>query len=69
LCSREYNVSIGTVKLIRALLVLDPSVRLTASGVAEECRRIIAREQSLMIDSDLQVKKKLLYLPNEFHAF
>lgn len=44
-----------TVHLIQSLLVLDPNKRLTASQALERTRNIIAAEQSLMFDADLQV--------------
>lgn len=49
------TVSSKTVELIQSLLVLDPKKRLTASQALEKARNIIAAEQSLMFDTDLQV--------------
>jgi len=53
---REYVVSKKTQALIQSLLVLDPKARLTASQVLDSLRDIIRLEESLLVDSDLQVK-------------
>lgn len=49
------NVSDKTIELIKSLLVLDPKKRLTASETLLKVKSVIADEQSLMTDSDLQV--------------
>jgi len=53
---RETNVSKETIELIKSLLVMDPNKRFTASLVLKDLEGIIKAEQSLMTDSDLQVK-------------
>lgn len=45
----------NTIELITELLRLDPNTRPTASQAKEKVKRIIATEESLMMDSEDQV--------------
>jgi len=51
----EFLVSQPTIKLIQALLVLDPTKRLTAIDTLARVKDIIHTETSFLVDSDSQV--------------